>query len=94
MNFKGKVAVITGAAAGIGRATAIAFTDHGASVALLDLNQAGVEETAAMVRQTGAKALALRTDVGVEREVAEAFQRIAADLNQVDILINNAGVEL
>lgn len=94
MNFKGKVAVITGAAAGIGRATAIAFADHSASVALLDLNQAGVEETAAMVRQTGAKALALRTDVGVEKEVAEAFQRVAADLTQVDILINNAGVEL
>jgi NAD(P)-dependent dehydrogenase (short-subunit alcohol dehydrogenase family) len=60
MNFKGKVAVSTGAAVGIGRGTALAFADQGASVALLDFNQAGAEETAAMVRQTGAKCLSLR----------------------------------
>jgi NAD(P)-dependent dehydrogenase (short-subunit alcohol dehydrogenase family) len=94
MNFKGKVAVVTGSAAGIGRATAIAFAQHGASVALLDVNQAGLEETAAMVRQAGGQALALRADVGVEKDVAEAFQQIAASLKQIDILINNAGVEL
>lgn len=94
MDFKGKVAVITGAAAGIGRATATAFAEHGASVALLDLNRAGVDETAAMVRQAGGKAFALKADVGIENEVAEAFRRIAAEFGQVDILINNAGVEL
>jgi len=94
MNFKGKVAVVTGSAAGIGRATAIAFAEHGASVALLDLNQAGVEETAAMVRQGGGQAFALRADVGVEEDVVIAFRQIAANLKQIDILINNAGVEL
>jgi NAD(P)-dependent dehydrogenase (short-subunit alcohol dehydrogenase family) len=94
MNFKGKVAVVTGAAAGIGRATAIAFAEHGASVALLDCNVAGVEETAAMVRQTSGQALALRADVGIEQEVAVAFRQIDATFEQIDILINNAGVEL
>jgi len=94
MNFKGKVAVVTGAAAGIGRATAIAFAEHGASVALLDCNAAGVEETASMVRQKGGQALALRADVGIEPEVANAFRRIDASFEQIDILINNAGVEL
>lgn len=94
MNFKGKVAVVTGAAGGIGRATALAFAEHGASVGMLDVNQAGVDETAAMVRKAGAKAVALRTDVGVEKEVAEAFRQIASQFAQVDILINNAGVEL
>jgi NAD(P)-dependent dehydrogenase (short-subunit alcohol dehydrogenase family) len=94
MNFNGRVAVITGAAAGIGRATASVFAEHGASVALLDLNQAGVDETAALVGEAGGKALALRTDVAVEKEVAEAFRQIAAHFEQVDILINNAGVEL
>jgi NAD(P)-dependent dehydrogenase (short-subunit alcohol dehydrogenase family) len=94
MDFNGKVAVITGAAAGIGRATAIAFAEHGASVALLDLNTTGVEETAAMVRRSGTKAIALRTDVGVESDVIEAFRQIAGHFAQVDILINNAGVEL
>jgi NAD(P)-dependent dehydrogenase (short-subunit alcohol dehydrogenase family) len=94
MNFNGKVAVITGAAAGIGRATAIVFAEHGASVALLDCNAPGVEETAALVRQKGCQALSLRADVGVEQEVADAFRQIEAKFNQVDILINNAGVEL
>jgi len=94
MNFKGKVAVVTGAAGGIGRATALAFAEHGASVGMLDVNQAGVDETAAMVRKAGARAVALRTDVGVEKEVAEAFRQIASQFAQVDILINNAGVEL
>jgi NAD(P)-dependent dehydrogenase (short-subunit alcohol dehydrogenase family) len=94
MNFSGKIAVITGAGAGIGRATATAFATHGASVALLDLNQAGVDETAAMVRNAGGKGLALRADVGIEKEVVEAFRQIAAHFEQVDILINNAGVEL
>ena len=94
MNFKGKLAVVTGAAAGIGRATAITFAEHGASVALLDRNLAGVEETASLVRQKGGQALALRADVGIEQEVAEAFRQIDTTFEQIDILINNAGVEL
>jgi NAD(P)-dependent dehydrogenase (short-subunit alcohol dehydrogenase family) len=94
MNFKGKVAVVTGAAAGIGRATAIAFAEHGASVALLDRNAGGVEETASVVRQKGGQAFAIAADVGIEKEVADAFRQIAANFEQIDILINNAGVEL
>jgi NAD(P)-dependent dehydrogenase (short-subunit alcohol dehydrogenase family) len=94
MNFNGKVAVVTGAAAGIGRATAIAFAEHGASLALLDRNVGGVEETASMVRQKGGQAFAVAADVGIEREVAEAFRQIDANFHQIDILINNAGVEL
>jgi NAD(P)-dependent dehydrogenase (short-subunit alcohol dehydrogenase family) len=94
MNFKGKVAVITGAAAGIGRATVIAFAEHGASVVLLDRNVAGVEETASLVRQKGGYALPLAADVGIEREVANAFKQIGASFEHIDILINNAGVEL
>src|SRR5262245_35041437 len=94
MDFNGKVAVITGAAAGIGRATVIAFAEHGASVVLLDRNAAGVEETASLVRQKGGYALPLAADVGIEKEVANAFKQIDASFEQVDILINNAGVEL
>jgi NAD(P)-dependent dehydrogenase (short-subunit alcohol dehydrogenase family) len=94
MNFKGRVAVITGAAAGIGRATVIAFAEHGASVVLLDRDVAGVEETASLVRQKGGYALPLAADVGIEREVANAFKQIGASFEHIDILINNAGVEL
>src|SRR5258706_5366722 len=94
MNFKGKVAIITGAAAGIGRATAITFAEHGASLALIDRNVTGVEETAALVRQRGGQALALGADVGIENEVADAFRKFGANFERLDILINNAGVEL
>src|SRR5262245_26464029 len=94
MNFKGKVAVVTGAAAGIGKATAIAFAEHGASVALVDLNAAGVEETAAVVRQKGGRAFAVGADVGIEKEVAAAFRQIGTNFEQIDILVNNAGIEL
>jgi NAD(P)-dependent dehydrogenase (short-subunit alcohol dehydrogenase family) len=94
MDFKGKVAVVTGAAAGIGRATAIAFAEHGASVALLDRNTAGVEETVSIICGKNARAFALGCDVGVEKEVVDAFGQIATHFAQIDILVNNAGVEL
>ena len=95
MNFKGKVAVITGAAAGIGRATAMPLPSMAHAVALLDGMQAGVEETASLVREAkGGRRWRLRADVGIEEEVVGAFRRVAADFKQVDILINNAGVEI
>ena len=94
MNFKGKGAVITGAAAGIGRATAILFAEHGAAVGLVDRDASGVEETAALVGRFGGQALAVRADVGVEEEVIGAFRELASSLKKIDILINNAGVEL
>jgi len=94
MDFKGKVAVVTGAAAGIGRATAIAFAEHGGSVALLDRNTAGVNETASIICGKSARAFALSCDVGIEKEVVDAFGQIATHFAQIDILINNAGMEL
>jgi len=94
MDFKGKVAVITGAAAGIGRATAILFAEHGAAVGLIDRDASGVEETAALVGRSGGQALAVSADVGIEEEVIGAFRELASSLKKIDILINNAGVEL
>jgi len=94
VNFKGKVAVITGAAAGIGRATAILFAEHGAAVGLIDRDASGVEETAALVGRSGGQAIAVRADVGIEGEVIAAFQQVVSSQKKVNVLINNAGVEL
>jgi NAD(P)-dependent dehydrogenase (short-subunit alcohol dehydrogenase family) len=76
MNFQGKVAVITGSAAGIGRATAITFAKNGASVALIDINESGVRETASLIQDSGGQVLPLCADVAVESEVSGAFEQL------------------
>lgn len=88
----GKVAVVTGAGSGLGRAFAEALAEAGASVACLDLNAEGAEETAATVRALGPGAVAIRTDVGDEAEVEAAFERTAAELGAPDIAFPNAGI--
>jgi 3alpha(or 20beta)-hydroxysteroid dehydrogenase len=91
--FGGKVAIITGGAGGIGRATAVRFAEEGASVVVVDLPDSALEETVAAVRDAGGTALPVGADVtrarDVERFVAEATRRFGG----VDFLFNNAGVE-
>lgn len=94
MNFDGKVVVITGAGAGIGRETAIRFAGRKASVAALDINGPAVEQTARAIRDQGGECLALRADVAVERDVTEAFRQVGDALGPVAVLVNIAGVEL
>lgn len=84
-----RVAVVTGAGQGMGRAIAGKLASRGARVAALDLNAAAVEET---VAQLGGAHLALACDVSDSGAVAAAFERIAADLGEVAILVNNAGI--
>ena len=83
------VAVVTGAGQGMGRAIAGKLASKGARVAALDLNAAAVEET---VAQLGGAHLALACDVSDSGAVAAAFERVAADLGEVAILVNNAGI--
>ena len=89
-----KVAVITGAASGMGRATARLFADEGAQVALADRNGPGAEVVAEEITAAGGRARAWELDVsdaaGIERFVAE----VVAHFGQLDILVNNAGVSL
>lgn len=92
MSFDGKVVVITGAASGIGRALAAGFAKRGASLALGDVNEAGLAETRSEVEALGGKALIEKLDVA-DRAAFEAFRdKVLAAYGRADIIINNAGV--
>jgi NAD(P)-dependent dehydrogenase (short-subunit alcohol dehydrogenase family) len=91
--FEGKAALVTGAASGIGRATAQAFAAQGASVALVDLEEEAGERVAAELRKRGARALFVRCNVGKEREIEIAVQRSIDAFGALHIAFNNAGIE-
>ena len=90
-DLSGKVAVVTGAAQGMGQATAIAVAEAGADVVLVDRNLAGAELTAEQVRAAGRRALVTSTDVSCPDAIAELFRQVDAEFGQVDFLGNIAG---
>jgi len=92
MRLRGKTALITGAGAGIGRATALLFAKEGACVAVVDLNTATAEETAALIQSAGGSALAITADVSRPTDVEEMFQKTIAEFGSLNILFNNAGI--
>ncbi len=91
MRLEGKVAVITGAATGIGRASAILFGKEGATVVFGDVNDAEAEQTLRMVRETGAEARYVHCDVREPADV-ERLVETAAAYGRLDVLFSNAGV--
>jgi 3-oxoacyl-[acyl-carrier protein] reductase len=90
--FEGRVAIVTGAAQGIGAATAIRFASEGASVAVIDLTEEAGGPTVAAITAAGGKAVAVACDVSHGPSVVEAVDRVAVSLGPVAILVNNAGV--
>lgn len=88
----GKVAVITGTAAGIGRATSLLFASEGASVAAIDLDATGNAELIKEIRSNGGDAEAFAADVSSAREIEEVAHQIKQRWNHIDILFNNAGI--
>lgn len=92
MRLAGKVAVITGAASGIGRGTALRFAEEGADLALSDLNEAGLEETARAVQDLGRRAVTAVADVRDRAAVDALATRAVTDLGGLDIMVANAGV--
>src|SRR5438046_7691938 len=90
--FAGRVAVVTGAASGIGKATALRLAREGARVAAVDRHLAGAEETAAAIRAGGGTARAYACDVADSAQVAAAAQATLRDLGPVDVLANVAGI--
>src|SRR5688572_3657407 len=90
--FTGRVAVVTGAASGLGKATAIRLAAEGASVACIDLNSEGATSTAKAITAAGGKAMGLAADITKEGDVASAVQTAAAALGRPSILCNVAGI--
>jgi NAD(P)-dependent dehydrogenase (short-subunit alcohol dehydrogenase family) len=91
--FTGKVAFVTGAGTGIGRATALAFAAEGAEVAVAGIPEADVQETARLIEQSGGRALALTCDVTREQDVRAALAQTVAAFGRLDVAFNNAGIE-
>lgn len=94
IDLAGKVALVTGAASGIGRETALAFARAGADLVLCDLNEAGVAATAEAARGLGRRVLARRVDVARREEMAAFADAVHREHQAVDVLMNNAGVGL
>ncbi|MDP2940917.1 MAG: 3-oxoacyl-[acyl-carrier-protein] reductase [Candidatus Omnitrophota bacterium] len=92
MRLEGQVALITGAARGIGRAIALYFAGEGADIAVADVNTADAENTCREIQALGRKSIALEMDVTDYVQVEEAVNKILDKLGKVDILVNNAGV--
>ncbi|MGW4725436.1 glucose 1-dehydrogenase [Streptomyces sp. NPDC004291] len=92
-DFRGKTAFVTGAAGGIGRATALAFARAGARVALADLSGDGLHETARLIDAAGGEALTLTCDVTSEDDVQGAVDRTVERFGSLNVAFNNAGVE-
>lgn len=92
MRLKDKVAIVTGAAAGIGEATAELFAEEGANVVLIDKDPG--EEVARRIQAAGGSALFLQADISKEKEVKSVFEEVDAKFHRVDILVNNAAMFL
>jgi len=90
--LENKVAVITGAASGMGRATAIRFSQEGASVVVADLNVAGGESVVRECKENGGNAVFQKADVSSEEEVKAMIERAVKEFGRLDITYNNAGL--
>ncbi len=91
-DLSGRVAAVTGAASGIGRETALALARRGADLAVCDVDEAGLKETAEQIRQLGCRVLQSRVDVSSAEQMRGFAEQTYAELGRVDVLVNNAGI--
>jgi len=90
INLRNRVAIVTGGASGIGRATSIILAQQGADVAIVDINVEGANSAAEEIRAAGVKALAIKTDVSDFNQVKIMAKNVQDNLGGIDILVNNA----
>lgn len=92
MRLKDKVAIITGAGRGIGRATALRFAEEGASVAVADVDAAVADDVAGEIESGGGRALSVQVDVADRDSVTAMSQQVRDAFGRIDVLVNNAGI--
>jgi 3-oxoacyl-[acyl-carrier protein] reductase len=92
MKLADRVAIITGAASGFGKATAILFAKEGAKIVVADLNDAGGEETVAAVKSSGGEAIFIHTDVSKSSDIKNLVETAYGKFGKIDIMFNNAGI--
>lgn len=91
-SLKGKVAVVTGAGSGIGRAIALRLAQDQAAISVWDINAEGAAETAKQITQAGGKAIAITADCSDETAIKQAAAKTRTELGPISILVNNAGI--
>jgi NAD(P)-dependent dehydrogenase (short-subunit alcohol dehydrogenase family) len=91
--FTNKTVFLTGGATGIGRATALAFAREGASLAVCDVAEEATQETVALCKQEGAKAIFIKTNVASTSDIDNAVKRTITEFGSLDVGVNNAGIE-
>src|SRR5215471_17684519 len=94
MRLAGKVALITGAASGIGKEIAMVYASEGAKIAIADLNQAGADAAAAEIKAKGGQAIGIAMDVSDEQAVETGTDLAAKTFGTLDIVISNAGIQI
>ncbi|OQB44185.1 MAG: Cyclopentanol dehydrogenase [Parcubacteria group bacterium ADurb.Bin159] len=92
MRLENKVAVITGAGSGIGKAIALIFSREGAKVAVADISEEGGKETVKEIEKRGGKSIFIKTDVSKTEDIDNMVERCLEEFGRVDILVNNAGI--
>jgi 3-oxoacyl-[acyl-carrier protein] reductase len=90
--LEGQIALVTGAGSGIGRANARVMASRGATLIVNDLDQAAAQETVALIRDTGGKAVPCVADVAVAASISDAIASAVKEVGPIDILVNNAGI--
>ena len=92
MRLADKVAIVTGSAAGIGRATAVRFAREGAKVTVTDVDAAGAEETVGLIRDSGGEAVFVEADLREEQAIRGVVHQTLEAFGRIDVLVNNAGI--